>query len=586
YRGKKVEFSAYVRTDMAGPASHAQLWMRVDREHNRVALLKNMDANPIVSKDWQRYSIEADIPESAEIIRLGLVMIGEGEVYFDDVQFTAPGVDPKSDDSRLQNGGFEEYANSDFVPGWLLQRSVERAGYDATQTNRGAYAGEMCLKISSDPSTRIDFPSPGEQYIDEAARDIYFAIPLSLYVDTATTLPRGNLAIDYERYLPGKDFRADGRDRASRLATVIVMWNVIRHFHSFELDEARLDAAFRLALAEAAEDKSRVDFLRTLQKFGSNLDDSQSRVWYGFSRERYGIPLLWTYSNGNLIVTNTRGNTGLHPGDIITEINDQPVDNIIREKGQYISASAPDFRNVRALAELRAGPKNSIVKIKAKSGGKLREIALRRSILLTQLNESRPDEITELDDDIFYVDMNRVRDEEFQDNLDRLKSARGIIFDCRGAATLSEYVLGFFLDKTVRNVAWDIPIFTAPYQRLVSHSYIHTPIAAIDTQLTSDVVFLADARSIGYSEVILAMADHYGIGEIVGHSGGGIAGETYPVRLPGEYAISLTAMKPVGPDGNVLRGKNFKPDYEVYITSESARNGVDPFIEKALEILK
>jgi hypothetical protein len=585
YRGKKLKFSAAIRTDVIGAASHAQLWMRVDKANDRIALIKNMDQNPVISGKWQRYSIEAEIPESAELIRLGLVLIGEGTVWFDDVRLEARGAEP-DEESKLKNPGFEDYANNKYIPGWLFRKSVRRAGYDADQTMRGAYEGDMCLRIESDPATRVMLPGPGEQFGGKLSRGLNYSIPISLFVDTSRTLPRPKAKLNYEKYLPAVDFRADGRDRPSRLATTIVMWNIIRHFHAFDLGEAKFDAAFEEALHRAAMDSDRQKFLRTLQKLAAHLGDSQSRVWHGYGSERYGIPILWEYSSGRLIVTKATEDSEIRPGDLILEINGKTIDEIIKDQGQYISASTEEWRTVRALAELRAGPKNSTMKVKVLSDepGEF-ETELKRNILLNQLTETRPDGISELEDGIFYVDMTRISDDEFKDNLSWLDRARGIIFDTRGVAVLSEYVLGFFHDRTVKNVVWQTPIFTEPFRNLVSYSYIHTPIKSIDSEIDAEAVFICDPRSIGYSFTTLALADYYDIGTIIGHSSGGIAGEIYPMRLPGRYSISLTAMKPLGPDGSVLRGREFEPEYEVRMDRESAAAGDDPYIRKAIDIL-
>jgi hypothetical protein len=44
-------------------------------------------------------------------------------------------------------------------------------------------------------------------------------------------------------------------------------------------------------------------------------------------------------------------------------------------------------------------------------------------------------------------------------------------------------------------------------------------------------------------------------------------------------------MKPLGPDGSVLRGREFEPEYEVRMDRESAAAGDDPYIRKAIDIL-
>jgi hypothetical protein len=95
YRGKRVRFSAQVRTrDVTGWAG---LWMRVDRP-NGDSLLYNSQDKPIHgTTDWQRRSVVLDVAPDAQAIMFGVIDGGTGQVWIDDLRFEAVGDDVPAD---------------------------------------------------------------------------------------------------------------------------------------------------------------------------------------------------------------------------------------------------------------------------------------------------------------------------------------------------------------------------------------------------------------------------------------------------------------------------------------------------------
>jgi Peptidase family S41 len=80
YRGQRVTFRARVR---ASPGSRAQLWLRVDRPGGAMGAFDNMGDRPITSSTWAEYRIEADVAFDATAIAFGVMLPGEGRIWFD-----------------------------------------------------------------------------------------------------------------------------------------------------------------------------------------------------------------------------------------------------------------------------------------------------------------------------------------------------------------------------------------------------------------------------------------------------------------------------------------------------------------------
>lgn len=90
YRGSRVRLRGYLRT--SGVSGRAALWMRVDPKDGPTLGFDNMEKRPIAgSTEWTQYSIELDVPAEAEEIHFGPLLVGRGEVWFDDLELTRVG---------------------------------------------------------------------------------------------------------------------------------------------------------------------------------------------------------------------------------------------------------------------------------------------------------------------------------------------------------------------------------------------------------------------------------------------------------------------------------------------------------------
>lgn len=93
--GKRIRMSAWVKTNVT--SGTAQLWLRIDRPsnvHTAAGLFDNMDDRPIRGvTGWTQYHLVCDVPTDSNLIAFGLMLIGEGQAWLDDVQFEEVGKD-------------------------------------------------------------------------------------------------------------------------------------------------------------------------------------------------------------------------------------------------------------------------------------------------------------------------------------------------------------------------------------------------------------------------------------------------------------------------------------------------------------
>jgi hypothetical protein len=85
YQGKRVRFSAAVRTEDVG--GWAGLWMRVDTAMKGGVSFDNMQDRPIKgTTGWQRYDVVLEVPSDASTVNFGVLGSGGGTAWLDEVR--------------------------------------------------------------------------------------------------------------------------------------------------------------------------------------------------------------------------------------------------------------------------------------------------------------------------------------------------------------------------------------------------------------------------------------------------------------------------------------------------------------------
>jgi tetratricopeptide (TPR) repeat protein len=87
YRGKTVRLRAWLKLEPAAAGDHAQMWLSVDRSNRQRGFFDNMDDRPIRSMDWTRCEISCPVDRDATFINFGVMSLGRGKVWVDDVSF-------------------------------------------------------------------------------------------------------------------------------------------------------------------------------------------------------------------------------------------------------------------------------------------------------------------------------------------------------------------------------------------------------------------------------------------------------------------------------------------------------------------
>lgn len=372
-------------------------------------------------------------------------------------------------------------------------------------------------------------------------------------------------------------------DRDTRRAILHQAWSVFQRYYPYwDVVDSDWNAAFHTALQSADSDLDEAAFTRTLRRFVAALHDGHAAVVCGPDLP-FVPPLAWDWIENRLAVI--AGPPPLRPGDLVLEIDGIPAAEALAAEEELTSAATPQHRRARALSTLAAGGKDSEIHLAIQpEQGPVRTAHLRRSQPADGCFPTREETIAEIRPHIFYIDLRRATDDNFQNALPRLAAAHGIVFDLRGQPKISKTFLQYLTDHPLDSPHWDIPASVDPGGIITWHRS-HWTLQLAAPRLRAKLAFLANAAAISYAETLLGIVEHYKLGEIVGSPTGGTNGNIAWLHLPGDYSIRWTAMRVMKHDGTRHHGVGIQPTVPVFSTFAGVRAGRDEVLESGIMLV-
>jgi C-terminal processing protease CtpA/Prc len=670
YRGLRVRFSASVRAVGGAGHSRAQLWMRVDRANGQVGFFDNMGDRPIRSTEWSRYEIIGDVGKDARTINLGLMMLGPGRAWIDDVSFEVMGeaglgAEPAralTDRGAMNISAFarllgyvrhfhpsdeaaatdweqfairgvhvvEVAADADDLAARLealfgpIAPSVEIAagGLELTGPRddgatgftywvhygfgQGAPEGQQHhniyrswrreLELDEADTVEPNVPDPGATVERDLGGGVRCRVPVCLYRDRGGTFPRtdaGEQEVeDRFDWDPPPGWFASGDDRGTRLAAVILAWNVFQHYYPyFDVVDTDWNAVLEPTLRRAAEDPDADAFLDTLRRMVDSLHDGHGRVGgRGGLTGAYRLPFTLGWIQDELVVTHAPLVNGVGPnaGDVVLSIDGRTPRQLWDDLDPIISGATEQWARYRALAEIAArdGEVHFTAELCRPDG---LQYSIRSQAVAPgpHFEEPRPEKVARIEPGIWYLDLNRINDEDFRRALPDLEQARGVVFDLRGYPShLSVIVIAHLINEPVTCAQWHVPVVRWPDRERMEFRFSNWQVDPQKPRLKARAAFITDGRAISYAETYLGIIEHYELAEIVGGPTAGTNGNVNPITLPGGYSISWTGMKVLKHDGSRHHGAGIQPTVPVERTIGGVAAGRDELLEAAVEIVK
>jgi C-terminal processing protease CtpA/Prc len=632
YRGKRVVLRGTVRTALEGSTGHAALWLRVDRPDNKHGFFDNMVDRPIRVTEWSTFEIVGDVAEDAEDLNFGLMLVGRGKAWLDAVSLEIAGpagagnLGPRPFEGRgLENTvafarllGYVRYFHPTQA---VADQDWDRFAIEGVRAVEGAADAEQLaatlqtLFAPVAPTVRV-YPVGNEPELPaslrragegerpamtywrhfgvgtDAPRSIYSSARVTSGATDADFKAAGAAASPVNLDPRPMGWKPSGNDRATRLAAVVLAWNVFQHFYPyFDVVETDWPATLRRSLGQAAVDEDEEAFLLTLRRLVADLYDGHGRVHHAGDRGLMLPPLLWDWIEDRLVVTRVgEGVDALAPGDVVVRVDGRPVTEALADLETRISSATPQWKRHRALYQLAAGPHESeIVLTVAEAGDGERTVTLKRTTPTWgegALSETRPEKIADLGNGIVYVDLGRQRDSDFEEAVPRLAEAKGIVFDMRGYPSFNfSLVVSHLIDEPVTCAQWHVPTPSRPDREGMTFRFSNWNVYPKFPRFTEKVAFLTHGGAISAAETLMGIVEHYRLGAIVGTPTAGTNGNVNPFTLPGGYSVSFTGMKVLKHDGSRHHGVGILPTERVERTIEGVAAGRDEQLERAVELL-
>jgi C-terminal processing protease CtpA/Prc len=438
-----------------------------------------------------------------------------------------------------------------------------------------------------DTREKAETPNPDEPYFADLGGGAACLVPIAVYADEKGTLPR---AVPAATAAPNAKPKYSGDDRATRLADVILAWNVFQHFFPY-FDVVKTDWAAALpdGLKRAALDADERSFLTTLKWLGVQLHDGHVHVGHMSEPGTHAPAVRVGWIEDKLVVTVAGEDAGgLAPGTVIEKIDGKPAAEVFEAVMSRVSGATPQWIRHRAAVSVLVGAFDSEVKLEGKTpGGKAISATLKRNKSPFELKEKLPDALCQVRPGVWYVDIGRLESA----NLDnaawaKLAAANGVVFDMRGYPSGPAFsILSHLTDKTITCARWNIPNQTRPDRTAMKFDFSNWPVPPMTPRLTNKVVFLTGGGAISAAETFMGIVENYKLAPIVGEATAGTNGNVNPLTLPGGYSISWTGMKVLKHDGSQHHGVGIQPTVPISRTVKGVAEGRDEVLERGIELV-
>ncbi len=583
--GKRVRLRAQVRLAPGGHGGSGHLWLRVDRANNQRGFFENMDDRPITSEQWRVFDITGVVDRDARQVVFGVFLAGVGTLLVDDFELTVENSDGSRSPVSIANPGFEAAEN---LVGWFARSP----GYDFAVTTDGVAEGTRALRISAHTDTLSSAlfdarPAPGEAIDRTLGGGLRARIPLTLWSDSLGTLPHSvpDTLARLSRALEAVRFVVDDpQDERTRLAAMLIAWNVFEHFYPYfdvvKVDwEAQLDSG--LAGARAARDGATL--LHTLNRLVARLQDGHGRVYHPRYSPDGFLPIRMEWIEGQAVVT-ASGDSLVQRGDAVVAIDGTPVTTLVAAAEDEISGS-PQWKRWRATTEVvGAGRRGTPVRLSLERQGRQLDVTITRGPGRRFPSSDQPP-IAALAPGIMYVDLSRATWDEIRSRLDALAAARGVVFDLRGYPAGNHIILSHLLSGPDTSHWMQIPRIIYPdHERPTGFELQGWALQPAVPHIAGRVAFLTDGRAISYAESVMGFVEGERLGVIVGEATAGTNGNVNPFSVPGGYTIQWTGMRVVKHDGTQHHLIGVRATVRVERTRRGVMAGRDEVLEAGVRV--
>ena len=390
-------------------------------------------------------------------------------------------------------------------------------------------------------------------------------------------------------------------DDGFRLLSLYRYWNMIHYYFPYK---HLMDKDWNVALKEYlpkfinAKDELAYEFA-ALQLIG-DIQDTHANIGLSANKvnEWKGVnfpPVRLQFIENELVVTSfhnskLKDQTGLEIGDLIKTINGSSIKEIIEEKLKYYPASNLPTQ-LRNLSQdlLRSNSKEVEITFLSANHQTLRTKKLilypRDSLNIRHWSMKSDDKSYKmLDNNIGYITLQSIKEEDIPAIRKAFKDTKGIIIDIRNyPAAFVPFKLGsYFVSSSAPFVKFSQGNTNNPGEFTFTENL---EIKSAEKPYEGKVMVLVNEFSQSQAEYT-AMAFKAGINTtIIGSTTAGADGNVSSILLPGGLRTMISGIGVYYPNGQETQRVGIIPDLEVRPTVKGIRAGRDELLEKAVELI-
>ena len=587
-RGRAVRLRGQVRSTPRGATGSAALWLRIDRPDGSPGFFDNMGDRPVRVPEWREYQIEGTVASDATNVVFGALASGGVTADFDAIELSVRNPDGTWSPLPVKDPGFEARGN-EAAEGWMRVGTSKNA--ESTRPADQPPQGQRFLRFAPPPAGGSSAelfestPMTGAHASIDLGSGLRARVPLALAEPEARR--DTSFASKYEVLRTSINAIAssnDPPDTDTRLAGVVVAWNVFRHFYPYWSESGvDWDARLRPQLTVAYAANSREAQREALRRLVADARDGHGQVVDTQKRGPLArLPIQLGMVEGRVVVTASAAPENLPVGSVVSSIDSASATDRLTETMRLISGT-PQWKEARALQEIANCQPGSVVNLTVDSGTGPRPEALRCEAAPPPA-ETRPEAVAELSPGVWYVDLTRARMTQVAPDLEPLARAAGVVFDLRGYPTDAGGQVLPHLISAPENDRWmHVAKIIGPFGESAGWQSVGWNLKPASPHFSGNIVFLTDGRAISYAESVMGYVADLKLGTIVGSTTAGTNGNVAMFPVPGGFNVAFTGMRVTRHDGRTphhLAG--VKPDIPVAPTLAGVRAGRDEVLERAL----
>ncbi len=594
-QGRTIRLQARVRATTSAETGGGTIALRIDRADKSIAFLDNMMKRPVRDAAWRLCTIETAVPADGFKAIVGAMAFGAATADFDAFELWVKGPDGTFSPVPIRDPGFEEPDETKAAP-WY-RTGTSRAAI-VSRPEADAPEGRRFLRLappSRDPATPElvpDSPPVRGAHVDlDLGLGLSARVPLSIADGEARTNPARQKSLDALAAaiaaIAVRPESPDGPGPEQRLADVVVVWNVFRHFYPY-WPEAGVEWEKRLvpALEDASAATSRPAQRDALRRLVADARDGHGAVVDPLDKRSLGhLPVAFALLGDRLAITASSAEDA-PVGAVVTAIDGVPAARRIAELTR-LQSGTDGWRGAQVAVELGVGPKGTATTLDLDAGSGIRPVTLSFDGTHPP-GESRPGPVVEIDPGVWYVDLTRAGMSKVGPALEALAKARGVVFDLRGyPGDAGSGLLPHLLDTPETDRWMHVARIVGPFGKVAGWNGFGWDVAPAKPRIGGTVVFLTDARAISYAESVMGYVADHKLGSIVGSATAGTNGNVAAFGTPSGFRVSFTGMRVTGHDGKApFHLVGVKPDVPVTPTVEGLRAGRDEVLERGLAIAR